>query len=347
MKKAHIFFPIVVLACLFAVPINAEEPRPTLKQQIEESVKRDRRPPGGFSAPNFDPHEVRKRFYGDEATFRREVTALLQSGEDDWQAHILVMFLDIHEEAISKILRERFASVDPLLQDRFCNLLARHPIKENLEFLVNVLERPDHSASLRVSMAYYLSYFQRDYFAGFDADLKDRILKTFLACLDDVGEVSYRFGPTSQVGDDIATKLGYFGSFAKPALPKVREKFISMQGDETDVGFLSNKLGLAWSIVCIAPEQSDEELEYILQKAVEGKSKDARWEAIHRLETIPVSLSEKVIPVLCTIIQKETSISNKVSAAEALKTLLEQQRWLTEHLEYEWDNAETTEESEQ
>jgi len=339
MTRTSLLYLTAAFVCVFAFPVNSGEPRPSLNQLIDESRKRDG-PWGGYPSPNFDSHEVRKHFYGDEAAFRREVAAMLQSesGEDAGRAHFLIMFLDICDETISRILRERFSSVDPWLQNRFCNLLARHPIRVNIEFLVEILEHPDHSANLRVNVAGYLSDFQREYFAGFDADLKDRILKAFLACLDDDREVRYRFGQTAKVGDNVARLMGYFGSFAKSALPQIREKFISAQGDETDVNFVGNKLGLAWSIVCIAPEQSDDELEFILQKAMEGKSRHVRWEAIVRLKPIPVSLSERVIPVLCTIIQKETCIENKILAAEAITAILTEQRWLVDPFDDEWDD---------
>jgi len=338
MNKTNLSFLTVTLASVFILSVNAEEPRPSLKQLIAESTKRDG-PWGGYPSPNFSPHQVRKHFYGDEAAFQREVIELLQSGKDDWSAHTLIMFLDIGDETTSKILRERFASADAFYKDRFFNLLARHRIKENLEFLVGILECPDHSVSLRASVAYYLSYFQRRYFEEFDAELKNRIVNAFLACLDDGREVHYRFGEIEKVGNTIAHQIGYFGRFAKSALPKIKEKFISVSENETDIDLICTKLQLAWSIVRIAPEQSENELKYILQNAVEHKSKDVRWEAITLLETVPVSLAERVIPVLCTVIQKETSLSNKVWAADALKAILSEQEMLIDPFDEECDDA--------
>ena len=323
MNKTIIFVLTVALTWVFILPINADEPRLSLTQLIEESAKR-KRGTGGYPAPNFDAHDVRKEFFGDETAFRRAVAALLQTGESDWNAIILVMFLDIHDESISKILREKFAASDSFVKDYICNVLSRHRCKENLDFLVDKLKQPDLRAGLRSSIVYYLTYFQREYFEGFDAERKDDILNALLACLHDEREVRYRFGETMTVSDSCAVNIGYLGSFAKPALPIIKKKFASEQ-DDTDSGSVCRKIQLAWSIVCIVPEQCNDELEYILQKAVEDKRKNVRWEAICSLDSVPPSLAEKVIPCLCSVIQKEPSISNKVWAAEAMTTILKKQ----------------------
>ncbi|MCL2742433.1 MAG: hypothetical protein FWE67_01130 [Planctomycetaceae bacterium] len=331
MKNTLLFFLSAALLGIFIFTVNAEEPRPSLKQLIKESKSFG--PPG--SGLSFDPFAVRKHFYGDEAAFRREVAALLETKEDDWEALTIILFLDIGDKTISKILRDKFASSDLWRQDEICNILSRNRSKENLDFLVEVLKR---SEELRTDVGYYLSYFQKEYFEGFDAELKNSILNAFISCLDDEIETTERFGHTCKVGDKIAFFLGYFGSFAKPALPKVKEKFISAQDE--DYYSAITKLRLAWSIVRIAPEQCDGELEYILKIAMEDKDKDLRWQAISHLDTIPLVLSERVIPCLCKIIQKETSLSNKIWAADAVKAILSEQERHADPLSEEYGEEE-------
>jgi HEAT repeat protein len=325
--SAVILFAIC-FSFLLASQLQAEEPRPSLKQLIDDPANRIASP-GGYPAPSFDSRSVRENFFGDEAAFRREVVSLLQTGENDLTALMLILSLNLGDEAIAKVMREKFASTDSLSRYYICSILARHTNKENIDFLVEVLKQPNHSASLRSSVAYFLSHFHFSsddhwcYFEGLDDERKNSILNAFMSCLDDEREVHHRFGPTSTVADDVAFHIGYFGSFAEPALPTIKKKYIALQNKDDDV---KNKLNLAWSIVRIAPEQCDNELQYILKKAMEDKSKDIRWEAILHLETVPLSLSEKVIPRLYAIIQKETCIRNRIQAADAIKTLLEKQR---------------------
>jgi len=335
MRKVYSLFQIVAFACVFAFPVSADETesRPSLKRLINES--RDFGFPVTASPSGVPPimgrfhaGTVRKKIFGDESTFLRQVAALLQTGEngDVDDALDLILGLEIDEESVFKILRERFASSDHLLQYRICSILARHPSKENIDFLIEALEQ---SEGIRADVAYFLSYFPFEigYFGRLDAEQKDRILNAFLLLLDDEREIRDRDGTTSKVSDNIASLFGYFGNFAKPALSKIREKFISAR-DGTDYDSIANKLRLAWAIVRIAPEQSGNELEYILQKAVKDKSKEIRCEAIDLLKTVPASLAERVIPSLCTIVQNETRFWNKIRAAEAINAILLEQESL-------------------
>jgi len=313
----NFFILSFVLLCVLVSPLVGGEPRPSLKQLIADSKERDGR---WHPRVLFSPIEVRKRFYGDEVAFVREVGSLLQTGEATSirDAYEIIHTLGIGDESVLKVLREQFSSVGTWLQIRFCSILATHPSEENVIFLLDVFEQSDNPIELRVHAAYCLSYFLTELgnFECLEDELKERILHAFLAHLDSDEEFQQRFFGTAKFGDSIAALLGHFGSFAKVALPKIREKFISAQ--DWDV---QNKLQLAWAIVRIDPE-SCAELKYILQKAVEHESDFVRMEAIVHLETVPPILSEKVIPHLITIIQEDEKISNKRLAAQAIHTLL-------------------------
>ena len=331
MKKTTLLSLPIVWIFLLTFPLAGDEPRPSLKQLIAESRKDRTNQVIGFTGL-FSAKDVRKNFFGDEAAFRREVAALLQTGEnrDIWDVYFIIVDLDIYDETIFNSLKEIFASLDHSLQIRLCSILASYPDKECLDFLIEVLKQPDYSANLRWHAAYCLSYFttEKRYFEDLDAELKNGILQTFLSCLDEEEEVHWRFRSfPSKLGDAIAPLLGYYGSFSKPALPKIREKYIAQQ-DEMDVD--DQKIRLAWAILRIAPDapESSGVLEYILRKSADDENDDVRWEAIDLLGTLPSIFFDKTIPCLLAVIQKETSISNKIAAAKAIQTILEHKEYM-------------------
>ena len=336
MRIMNLFFLVIILTAIFCFSSCTIVTRPSLKQLIAESKNHDGIRVTGFSGL-FSETNVRKRFFGDEAAFLREVAELLQTGDDTdvWDVGHLILSLNIEDENVSKLLRERFVLSDLGLKENICILLARHPFtQENFEFLVGVLEQSDHPAVLRVTVASHLSYSQMEYFEELDAVLKERIINAFLECLDDDREYQERYGATYKVGDYVASLIGFFGSFARQALPKVKTKFMSVQ-DETEFSSVVNKLRLACSIVCIVPEQCDDELQYILQKTTGDGTESVRLVAISCLEYVPPSLSENVVPILCATIQKESNINMRIGAAKSLETILSKKASLIDSIAQE------------
>jgi len=333
--KMRQFFLTFTLVCALSFPVNAEESRADLKKLIAESVRRDGKW-GGYPAPSFSPHEVRKRFYGDEAAFLGEIAALLhtQSEEDKWTAQTFIMFLDIDNETILKIVREQFASVSLPLQLRFCTILSRHLCKDNIVFLANIAKQSNYHVVVRVSAIGCLSTIE--HFEGMDAELQKSILDVLLSNLENEDEFIDK-DSSINYSDRVLFSLGHLGSFAKPALPKIKERFGSIQEPASAV-FARSKLDMALSIVRIVPEECNDELDHIIQRAVKDESEEVRWLAICYLSMTPPALAGKVIPSLCAIIQKESCIESKIRAAESIKAILLQQQSLIDPFESEYED---------
>ena len=342
MTKSHLLFLPSFLVCLLVSLLRGDEPHPSLKELIAESRKQTTFRVIGFERLEiFDQHWVRKNFFGDEAAFRREVASLLQTGEDQdvEDALDLIGSLDIDDEAIFKIVRDRFASLKGL----GIGVLVTNPTKGNVDFLVGLLNQSDSSVHVLFKVADALSWNwslikERYYSAPLETELKNSIVDAFLSHIDDEREILLRFRSSpAKLGDEIAWRIGYFSSSAKTktALPKIREKFekfIAAQ-DGTDVDLTT--LRLAWAILRIAPQspESKDALEFILKTMDE--SEWGEREGIDLLKSVSSVFAEKTIPRLLSIIQKETDISDaflasgiishKVLAAEAIQEILEDQ----------------------
>lgn len=337
MKNVDLLFLAVTLIGVLVFPVDATESeiRLSLKQLIAESKKQHVNP-FGFTGL-FSEVEVRKSFFGDEAAFLREVVALLQTDDekDVFDAYRLIEFLDIRDDTISKIQKAQFSSAGLYLQHTILRCLGKDMNrKEDVVFLLEVLEQSSYPTTLRISAAALLSKIEN--FEALDTELKNRILNAHLSYLDDERQVYKRSDDLVTIGDRIAHILGNFGSSAKPALPTIKMKFNSTL-EEIEFYPVKNKLRLALAIVKIAPEQCDTELEYIIHKSMEDQPKYIRREAIDVLGMVPPRFSERVVPRLCMVIQNETNITNKILAVESIEEILQAQQLL---IDIEADNDE-------
>jgi len=325
LRKTNFLLLPVVLVCLVVCPVKSDdEPHPSLKKLIAEAKTQYewRVLRTGY---DFEPIEVRKNFFGNEAGFLREVASLLQEGEDSdiWDAYTLILFLNISDEGILKIVREKFPALSSFVQHRFLLFLTLHQGQNtrNFDFLVTVLQQPEYPPVYRVTIAEGLSKYK--YFESLEVEQKDRILNALLSCLDDDREFlrGYMITFPAKVGDEIAFLLGNLGLSAKAAVPTIRKKLLAAQDND-----VHTKLQLSWSVVRILAEPCDE-LEYLLQIATdyEPEENDDRFQAIELLGMIPPNLAEKVVLCLQAAIQKETCITGKLTVIESLRAILKEQ----------------------
>jgi hypothetical protein len=317
--KIQIVVFLIVITTFFVLRVNGEEKfRPSLKQLIKESKNQFYN-----HTIQFDPFEVRKKFEGNEDDFHNAVIDLLNSGDesDCWNVAHIISFLDIRNEKIYKILREKFHALNHnvFLQSRILYAIAAHSCSnENIDFFLSILNHAQSPPAILAQTATLLTTMEY-----IEEEKKKMILASLIPYLNDEREVR-DFVHSYTLGDDIAFSIGNLGDFAKEALPLIQKKYKSaIKNNNNDI---FNKLRLACTIVRLNPVLNNEPLKFILQEAMNNESEITRGEAIGMLREFPHNLSKITIPCLYKIIQKESNLENKISATEILKTILLKQQ---------------------